>query len=94
MYFGVLTAITGGSLRGWDLLDQIVDAVESQPHVLGASVAGGDEPSAFVTVEASNTEEAKKRAATAVSSGLADAGEVRRTAVAGDTYDADGRLTS
>ena len=49
-------------LRGSDLLDALVDAVQAEGETLGASVAGGDEPSVFVSVEAGTVEEARTRA--------------------------------
>ena len=92
MEFRVLTTVTGGAVRDWELMDALVDAVEAQRDVVGASIAGGDEPTVFVAVEAESVADAQRRAAAAVRAGLAHAGESQRTVVAGDTYDAEGTL--
>lgn len=78
-------------LRGWDVLDALVDAVEAQDEALGASVAGGDEPSVFVSVEAPTLEQARATGERVVARALHVVGH-RRATTASLVYNDEGQV--
>jgi hypothetical protein len=59
----VLVKAGEGPLEGGDALDRLFEAVGAQAATLGASVAGGDEPSVLVSVEATDVAAAREAAA-------------------------------
>src|SRR3954463_633881 len=80
------------ALGGFAVLDQLVEAMEAQAGQLGFSVAGGAQPSVFLSLEASNVTEARRQAESIVEAALASincAASVRATQV----YDVEGRIT-
>jgi hypothetical protein len=66
----VLVKAGDGSLQGEDALDRLAEAVGAQPATLAASVAGGNEPTAFVSVEAEDVAAAREAAQTVVGAAL------------------------
>jgi hypothetical protein len=69
-------------LGGEDSLDALVEAVEAQDEALGASVAGGDKPSVFVSVEAVTSEDARAAAEQIAARALDAIGDPRETSAA------------
>jgi hypothetical protein len=79
------------ALGGVAALDRLAAAMEAQAAHFGFSVAGGAQPSVFLSIEASDVTEARHRAESIVEAALASidrAASVRATQV----YDVDGRI--
>jgi hypothetical protein len=87
----VLVTAGEGALEGWDALDPLLEAVEAQPATLGVSVAGGAEPSVFVSVEAEDVPAAREAAESIVGAALERVGRVV-SAVAVSVFAEDGRV--
>jgi hypothetical protein len=66
----VLVVVGDGPLAGRDPVDRLGEAVSAQPGTLGASVAGGDEPSVLVSAEATDVAAAREAARGIVAAAL------------------------
>jgi hypothetical protein len=66
----VLVTAGDGPLEGWDALDPLGEAVGAQPGTVEATVAGGDNPTVLVSVEATDVAAAREVAQGAVGAAL------------------------
>jgi hypothetical protein len=88
-----MVAVTAGDglLERWDAVDPLLDAVEAQPATLGASVAGGAEPSVLVSVDAMDVAAAREVAEEVVGAALERIGRPG-SAEAVSVFAEDGRV--
>ncbi len=87
----VLVKAGDGPLDDGAPLGRLVEAVGAHPATLGSSVASGDEPTAFVSVEATDVAAASEAAQAIVAAALERVGRAG-AAVAMTVFAEDGRV--